>query len=131
MSGISRSYGSGARIDAIRYFVQCFEIENFGRVPEWRGPRSDSTKSRMGMSRPLEGFKVVEVAMWAFVPSCGGALCDMGADVIKVEPPSGDPLRGLQIGGMDKSKVDLSWEATTAASARSRSTSRWRKAARC
>lgn len=68
---------------------------------------------RMGrvMSRPLEGFKVVEVAMWAFVPSCGGVLCDLGADVIKVEPPSGDPLRGLQIGGMDKSKVDLSWES--------------------
>lgn len=63
------------------------------------------------MSRPLEGFKVVEVAMWAFVPSCGGALCDMGAEVIKVEPPSGDPLRGLQIGGMDKSRVDLSWES--------------------
>jgi crotonobetainyl-CoA:carnitine CoA-transferase CaiB-like acyl-CoA transferase len=63
------------------------------------------------MSRPLEGFKVVEVAMWAFVPSCGGVLSDLGADVIKVEPPSGDPLRGLQIGGMDKSRVDLSWES--------------------
>ena len=63
------------------------------------------------MSRPLEGFKVVEVAMWAMVPSCGGVLSDLGADVIKVEPPSGDPLRGLQIGGMDKSKVDLSWES--------------------
>ena len=63
------------------------------------------------MSRPLEGFKVVEVAMWAFVPSCGGVLSDLGADVIKVEPPSGDPLRGLNIGGMDKSRVDLSWES--------------------
>ena len=50
------------------------------------------------MSKPLEGIKVVEVAMWAFVPACGGMLADLGADVIKVEPPSGDPLRGLQIG---------------------------------
>ncbi len=65
------------------------------------------------MSKPLEGIKVVEVAMWAFVPACGGMLSDLGADVIKVEPPSGDPLRGLQIGGMggDASKIDFSWES--------------------
>ena len=50
------------------------------------------------MSGPLAGVKVVEVAMWAFVPACGGMLSDMGADVIKVEPPTGDPLRGLQTG---------------------------------
>ena len=68
-------------------------------------------------TRPLEGIKVVEVAMWAFVPACGGMLSDLGADVIKVEPPSGDPLRGLQIGGMGgasdggASKVDFSWES--------------------
>jgi len=64
------------------------------------------------MGKPLEGIKVVEVAMWAFVPACGGMLSDLGADVIKVEPPTGDPLRGLQIGGMgDTSRVDLSWES--------------------
>lgn len=71
----------------------------------------------MGVSeaanRPLEGIKVVEVAMWAFVPAAGGMLSDLGADVIKVEPPSGDPLRGLQIGGMggEASKIDFSWES--------------------
>lgn len=64
------------------------------------------------MGKPLEGIKVVEVAMWAFVPACGGILSDLGADVIKVEPPSGDPLRGLSIGGMgDTSRIDLSWES--------------------
>jgi crotonobetainyl-CoA:carnitine CoA-transferase CaiB-like acyl-CoA transferase len=65
------------------------------------------------MGKPLEGIKVVEVAMWAFVPACGGLLSDLGADVIKVEPPSGDPLRGLQIGGMggDGSSIDFSWES--------------------
>jgi crotonobetainyl-CoA:carnitine CoA-transferase CaiB-like acyl-CoA transferase len=63
--------------------------------------------------RPLAGIRVVEVAMWAFVPACGGMLSDLGADVIKVEPPSGDPLRGLQIGGMggEGSKIDYSWES--------------------
>ncbi len=65
------------------------------------------------MSKPLEGIKVVEVAMWAFVPACGGMLSDLGADVIKVEPPTGDPLRGLKIGGMggDGSSIDFSWES--------------------
>lgn len=64
------------------------------------------------MSKPLAGVKVVEVAMWAFVPAAGGVLSDMGADVIKVEPPSGDPLRGLSTAlGTSASAVDLSWES--------------------
>ena len=65
------------------------------------------------MGKPLEGIKVVEVAMWAFVPACGGMLADLGADVIKIEPPTGDPLRGLQIGGLNEEgrRVDFSWES--------------------
>ena len=62
------------------------------------------------MARPLEGIKVVEVAMWAFVPACGGILSDLGAQVIKVEPPTGDPLRGLEIGGFKAGRFDFSWE---------------------
>jgi crotonobetainyl-CoA:carnitine CoA-transferase CaiB-like acyl-CoA transferase len=63
-------------------------------------------------SKPLAGIKIVEVAMWAFVPVAGAILSDMGASVIKVEPPSGDPIRGLVTGasgGMHG--FDLSWEA--------------------
>jgi crotonobetainyl-CoA:carnitine CoA-transferase CaiB-like acyl-CoA transferase len=52
------------------------------------------------MGKPLEGIRVVEVAMWAFVPAAGGMLSDMGATVIKVEPPSGDPSRGLTTAGI-------------------------------
>lgn len=65
------------------------------------------------MGKPLEGIKVVEVAMWAFVPACGGMLADLGADVIKIEPPTGDPLRGLQIGNLNESgrRIDYSWES--------------------
>lgn len=66
------------------------------------------------MGKPLEGIKVVEVAMWAFVPACGGMLADLGADVIKIEPPTGDPLRGLQIGNMRSGSgrnIDYSWES--------------------
>ncbi|PNU02019.1 CaiB/BaiF CoA transferase family protein [Novosphingobium guangzhouense] len=67
------------------------------------------------MGKPLEGIKVVEVAMWAFVPACGGMLADLGADVIKIEPPTGDPLRGLSIGGLGggsgNGRIDYSWES--------------------
>ncbi|MBL7501247.1 CoA transferase [Frankia sp. CNm7] len=56
-------------------------------------------------SRPLEGVRVLEVAMYGFVPSCGAVLTEWGAEVIKIEHAvSGDPQRGLvQIGRM---KVD-------------------------
>jgi crotonobetainyl-CoA:carnitine CoA-transferase CaiB-like acyl-CoA transferase len=64
------------------------------------------------MGKPLEGIKVIEVSQWAFVPACGGILSDMGAEVIKVEPPTGDALRGLSIGAIgNTSRVDLSWES--------------------
>jgi len=48
----------------------------------------------------MEGIRVLEVAMYGFVPSAGAVLADWGADVIKVEHAvTGDPQRGLrQIG---------------------------------
>jgi crotonobetainyl-CoA:carnitine CoA-transferase CaiB-like acyl-CoA transferase len=45
----------------------------------------------------LEGIRVLEVAMYGFVPSAGAVLADWGADVIKVEHAvTGDPQRGLR-----------------------------------
>jgi crotonobetainyl-CoA:carnitine CoA-transferase CaiB-like acyl-CoA transferase len=41
----------------------------------------------------LEGFRVVEVGVWVAGPSAGGLLAEWGADVIKVEPEVGDPMR--------------------------------------
>lgn len=52
------------------------------------------------MNKPLSGIKVVEVSMWAFVPAAGAVLADMGADVIKIEPSAGDPMRGLTYCGI-------------------------------
>ncbi|HZQ28902.1 MAG TPA: CoA transferase [Acidimicrobiales bacterium] len=43
---------------------------------------------------PLEGVKVLEAGRFAAAPACGTVLADWGADVIKIEPPSGDPARG-------------------------------------
>ena len=45
------------------------------------------------MSRPLEGVRVVEYAQYVAGPLCGVLLADLGADVIKVEPPAGDAYR--------------------------------------
>jgi crotonobetainyl-CoA:carnitine CoA-transferase CaiB-like acyl-CoA transferase len=47
------------------------------------------------MSGLLEDVRVVEMGVWVAGPSAAGVLADWGADVIKVEPPAGDPMRGL------------------------------------
>jgi crotonobetainyl-CoA:carnitine CoA-transferase CaiB-like acyl-CoA transferase len=43
----------------------------------------------------LEGVRVVELAVWVAGPGAGGVLADWGADVVKIEPPEGDPCRNL------------------------------------
>lgn len=43
----------------------------------------------------MEGIKVVEVGMWVAGPAAAGILGDWGAEVIKIEPPAGDPMRGI------------------------------------
>jgi crotonobetainyl-CoA:carnitine CoA-transferase CaiB-like acyl-CoA transferase len=45
--------------------------------------------------RPLAGFRVIELGVWVAGPAAGGILCDWGAEVIKVEPPTGDPMRAV------------------------------------
>jgi CoA:oxalate CoA-transferase len=42
------------------------------------------------MSKPLAGIRVIELANFIAGPLAGTLLADMGADVIKVEPPNGD-----------------------------------------
>jgi crotonobetainyl-CoA:carnitine CoA-transferase CaiB-like acyl-CoA transferase len=64
------------------------------------------------VERVLEGVKVLEVSAWAFVPSAGAVLADWGADVIKVEPPTGDPIRGLVSTGIGaEAGPSFPWEA--------------------
>ena len=43
----------------------------------------------------LASLKVVELGAWVTAPAAAGILADWGADVIKVEPPAGDPSRAL------------------------------------
>jgi crotonobetainyl-CoA:carnitine CoA-transferase CaiB-like acyl-CoA transferase len=55
----------------------------------------------------LDGVRVIDLTMWAFVPSAGGVLAHWGADVIKIEGPrSPDPMRLLG-GTLDPG--DASW----------------------
>lgn len=47
------------------------------------------------MAGPLDGIRVVEITMFQQGPVAGVKLGDLGADVIKVEPKTGDPARGF------------------------------------
>jgi crotonobetainyl-CoA:carnitine CoA-transferase CaiB-like acyl-CoA transferase len=52
-----------------------------------------STHASNGEALPLSGRIVAEFCQIAAGPYCGMLLADMGADVIKIEPPSGDAMR--------------------------------------
>ncbi len=43
----------------------------------------------------LHGLKVLEIGSTASGPFCGRLMGDFGAEVIKIESPDGDPIRGL------------------------------------
>ena len=59
-----------------------------GAVPTVSGPRDGS--------RPFAGLSVIDAASWIAAPTAAMILGDLGADVIKIEPPGeGDPYRAL------------------------------------
>jgi crotonobetainyl-CoA:carnitine CoA-transferase CaiB-like acyl-CoA transferase len=47
------------------------------------------------VNQPLEGIRIVDLTQIASGPYATSMLGDFGADVVKVEPPSGDPLRRI------------------------------------
>ena len=49
----------------------------------------------MNRPAPLDGIRVVELAHWMAGPAAGGLLADWGADVIKIEPRGGEPMRHI------------------------------------
>jgi len=53
-----------------------------------------SQTSRNG-ALPLEGVRVIEFTHMVMGPTCGMILADLGAEVIKIDPPEGDRTRQL------------------------------------
>lgn len=47
------------------------------------------------MTLPLQDIVIVEIDSYMAAPSAGAILADLGATVIKIEPLSGDPMRGM------------------------------------
>ena len=43
---------------------------------------------------PLAGLRVLEIGHYIAGPFCTRLLADLGAEVVKIEPPGGDPVRG-------------------------------------
>jgi crotonobetainyl-CoA:carnitine CoA-transferase CaiB-like acyl-CoA transferase len=60
-----------------------------------------STQTADSANLPLHGIRVIEFTHMVMGPTCGMILADLGAEVIKIEPPGGDKTRtlpGLGIG---------------------------------
>lgn len=61
--------------------------------------------------RPFEGLKVIDCGSFIAAPAAAMILGDFGADVIKVEPPQGDPYRELvSKPGMPATDRNFPWE---------------------
>src|SRR4051794_34907527 len=62
---------------------------------------TETTNETNAAALPLAGLRVIEFTHMVMDPTCGMILADLGAEVIKIEPPDGDKTRklpGLGIG---------------------------------
>jgi CoA:oxalate CoA-transferase len=76
------------------------------------------------MTGPLHGIRIVEVGHMLAGPYCGLVLADLGAEVIKIEPPAGDIARNIgphnlgqhnaYFASLNRSKKSVALDLTTA-----------------
>ena len=64
-----------------------------------------SDPSTMSPRHPLQGVRVLDLGQYISGPCTAVLLAEMGADVIKVEPPKGDPFRQWESGGLNATFV--------------------------
>lgn len=55
----------------------------------------DAPNTGTAAPQPLAGIRVIELAHWMAGPAAGGVMKDWGAEVIKVEPEGGEPMRHI------------------------------------
>ena len=64
----------------------------------------------MSAKKPLEGIKVIEMSTFIAVPACARYFAEFGADVIKIEPKTGDNVR---FNGVSEGRLGDPYENTT------------------
>jgi crotonobetainyl-CoA:carnitine CoA-transferase CaiB-like acyl-CoA transferase len=72
-------------------------------------PEPPDVAARASGARPLDGIRVLELGQLMAGPMAGTLLAYFGADVVKVEPPGGDPVRGWRV--LDDDGTSLWWRS--------------------